>query len=77
MQKQYLTEKEVSESTGISRSTLQHYRWKGLGPKFKKIGTKVLYSVKDLEEFFDSHPTVQSTSQYQIPQEKEIKVVVK
>ncbi len=65
MSKLYLNEKEVSEMTGISRSTLQHYRWKGGGPKFIKLGGSVRYPVNELESFLQSYPLLSSTSQNQ------------
>ena len=63
MQKQYLSEKEVSKYFGYSRSTLQHWRWKGEGPKFIKIKNKVLYPSSEIESFFGSFKIQQSTSQ--------------
>ncbi|MBT6120776.1 helix-turn-helix domain-containing protein [bacterium] len=65
MKKLLFNDTEISGIIGISRSTLQSWRWKGCGPRFKKIGGKVLYEIKELNEFLDSHPTIQSTSQYQ------------
>lgn len=61
---QYYSEKEVAEKLRLSTSTLQKYRWKGIGPKFIKLGTKVLYPSNELEIFIEKHPVIQSTSQH-------------
>lgn len=68
-QKQFLTEREVSKITSISMSTLQHYRWKGGGPKFIKIGGAVRYPIAQLEIFLSGCPLLSNTSQHK----KEVK----
>ena len=59
----YLTEKEVSEQYKYSRSTLQDWRWRGIGPKFIKVRNRVLYPVNELESYFNQFPLQQSTSE--------------
>lgn len=63
MDKKYFTEKEVSELSSYTLSTLQHWRWKGEGPKFIKIKNRVLYPISEVESFFNSFELQQSTSQ--------------
>lgn len=65
MQKEFYTEKELAQKLGgLSCSTLQHWRWSGKGPKFIKIGARVLYPASEINNFLSQHPVVQSTSQY-------------
>ena len=59
----FLTEKNVSRITGYSRSTLQSWRWEGKGPKFIKVGNRVLYPTSSIDEFFDQFSLQQSTSE--------------
>ena len=36
---------------GISVKTVQKWRWKGEGPRFTKLGGRVLYRQSDLDAF--------------------------
>lgn len=40
---------------GLSVPTLKKYRLDGTGPRFAKIGTKVIYRPRDLEAWLDKH----------------------
>ena len=53
MSTKLFTEKEVAENYRISVKTLQNNRVSGKGFKFVKIGGKVLYREKDMEEFIE------------------------
>lgn len=46
---------------GLSRRTLENWRLAGKGPKFRKLGSRVLYSETDLIEFSEAQ-TRHSTS---------------
>lgn len=61
----FLTAGEVSARYGgkISTRTLANWRNQGIGPKYTKLGGKVMYRIADLESWEASN-TVQSTSQY-------------
>ena len=48
---EYLSSREVSVIYGIQAKTLEMWRWRGVGPKFRKFGRLVRYSVRDLEEW--------------------------
>lgn len=52
-QQLWLSEKEVSAMTGISRSTLQKHRFKGIGIPYSKIGSLVRYALGDVVAFMD------------------------
>lgn len=57
-----LTTKEVAELLSVRFNTLEIWRVQGKGPKFKKIGRKVLYDQQDVFEYLESQ-TRTSTSQ--------------
>ena len=49
----------------MPRGTQANYRYQGIGPKYHKIGKKVLYSKEDLDRYFNEnrvHTT--ATSQF-------------
>jgi predicted DNA-binding transcriptional regulator AlpA len=53
----FLTEREVSELTGIAVKTLQRWRLQGVGPAFKKLGgTAVRYARNSVESWIAAQP---------------------
>lgn len=46
-----MDQKEVAEFLHIAEKTLEHYRWKGMGPRYVKIGKLVRYRKCDVIEF--------------------------
>ena len=64
MSSKLLTEKEVAENYRISVYTLRNQRVSGKGFKFVKLGKKVLYNQKDIENLIENN-TFESTTQYQ------------
>lgn len=50
-QKQNLTEEEAAEVLGLSRRTLQMWRYEGKGPVYLKLGGAIRYNRRDLEEY--------------------------
>ncbi len=50
-----LSVKEASNYTGLSCSTLNKLRCSGRGPRFAKIGRRVLYDISDLESWLAKH----------------------
>ena len=44
----HLTTERAAQELGISRHTLEAWRIKGIGPRFRKIGRRVLYEQGDL-----------------------------
>ena len=45
-----LTPYQSSQAYGISEGTLANMRYRKVGPRFFKVGRKVLYFVTDLED---------------------------
>lgn len=63
MQPTFLTPDDLANRWSITPTTLSQWRWNGRGPKFLKIGRKVLYDAQDVE-FFEDQKRHQSTSTY-------------
>jgi len=49
-----LTTIEAAQFLGVRPNTLEIWRCKKKGPKYSKIGRRVLYDINDLEEYFSS-----------------------
>ena len=57
----YLTCDEAGAHLKLSPRTLEKMRTIGGGPRFRKLGRRVMYSLQDLEAWADSR-TCESTS---------------
>lgn len=49
-----LTPDEVAQRLGISRQSLSLWRLKGFGPRFRKVGSRVMYDPRDVVEWLES-----------------------
>lgn len=47
----FLSVVEAAEYLGLKRSTLDHYRWVGGGPKYRKHGGRVFYTKEALDDW--------------------------
>jgi predicted site-specific integrase-resolvase len=52
--KRALSTKEAAACLGLSPGTLEVWRSKGKGPRFRKHGRRVLYEIADLNSYSDS-----------------------
>ena len=59
---QYLTEKQVSESTGLSQKTLSQHRWKSTGLPYSKFGRSIRYNFDDVLAFMEAGRVEPETS---------------
>ena len=50
-----LTTKEAAKFIGVSEGTLRNLRIAGGGPRFIKLGRKVLYDQRDIEDWLEDH----------------------
>lgn len=48
-------EQELSRLTTLSRTTLATMRRKGGGPKFAKLGHRIVYRLADVERWIEEH----------------------
>ena len=46
-----LDQKALAQRWLISERTLEQWRWQGKGPRFLKVGSRVLYRLSDIEAF--------------------------
>lgn len=53
-QRGYPTE-QAADYVGLSRASLVTRRWRGKGPKFIKLGRRVIYLKEDLDTWLESH----------------------
>jgi predicted site-specific integrase-resolvase len=51
MQVQHLDQDAVARRWDISPRTLERWRWTGQGPRFLKIGGRVVYRMEDIEAY--------------------------
>lgn len=70
MAQQKLNTLEASQYLGLQANTLEVWRCHKRGPKYSKIGRRVMYDINDLEEFFKSNSvhtcdSIRKTKQYQ------------
>lgn len=51
MQEAHLNQLELAVRWRVSHRTLERWRWTGEGPRFVKLGGRVVYRVSDIEEY--------------------------
>lgn len=49
--KNYLTTGKLAEFLNISEQTLNKWRWEGKGPRFMKLGSRVVYDQTEVEAY--------------------------
>ena len=52
---QHLTPKDLSARWHIATRTLDNWRWRGEGPRYLKIGGRVVYRIEDVEAYEVEH----------------------
>jgi len=57
-----LTPEQVAETYSIPRGSLANWRCKKIGPKYFRVGRKVLYLIEDVESFIKSTPVMTTGS---------------
>lgn len=62
LQRIMVSRKEAAELYGMSAGTLGNWFSQRRGPKAYKCGTKTLYKISDLEEFFTANPVLTTDS---------------
>ena len=55
------TQEQLAQRWYLSPRTLEQWRWLGKGPKFLKIGARVLYREEDVEDW-EAAQVCQNTS---------------
>ena len=54
MSVKHLNQIELAARLNISPRTLERWRWTGEGPRFMKVGGRVVYRLEDVEGYEDS-----------------------
>ena len=62
-----LNQNEVAKRWHISPRTLEQWRWLGNGPRYVKIGARVLYPESEIEAF--EHGNLHQNTSAPLPQE--------
>jgi predicted DNA-binding transcriptional regulator AlpA len=57
----YLRTPEAGRYLGLSGRTLEKHRTYGTGPRYRKIGGRVVYALKDLEAWADQGAQISTT----------------
>ena len=57
----WLTESEVSELIGVTRATLQNWRWRRVGLLYSKFMRSVRYKESDLYAYMEARRIVPNT----------------
>jgi hypothetical protein len=47
----HLNQRELAERWNISARSLERWRWIGAGPRFLKLGGRVVYRLEDIEAY--------------------------
>ena len=61
-----LTTADAARLLGLQPQTLAKWRWAGTGPRFVRLGRRVMYNLRDLEAFVEAGAR-ESTSQNAAP----------
>ena len=46
-----LDQAQLADRWHISPRTLEHWRWRGVGPRYLKIGARVIYPFDQIEDY--------------------------
>jgi hypothetical protein len=52
---QHLDQRHLADRWLISPRTLEQWRWQGRGPRFLKLGGRVVYPLSEVEAFESAH----------------------
>lgn len=59
----YLNEQQTAERLNVSVRTIRKWRLTGMGPRFRKFGSAVRYSLVDLEAFEEAAVRMSTSDQ--------------
>jgi hypothetical protein len=52
----YVADTEASDITGLKTSTLRKWRVLGKGPRYRRLGRRVVYGLDDLRSWIEACP---------------------
>jgi hypothetical protein len=47
----HFNQRQLADRWSVSERTLERWRWHGCGPRYVKIGNRVLYRIEDIEDY--------------------------
>lgn len=50
-----LPPKDAAERLGLQKRTLEHWRWKGKGPDYTRVGGRIMYDPADLDAWLEAN----------------------
>ena len=56
VRQRYLRADAASRFLGVDKITMAEWRSKGIGPRFRRIGARIVYGVQQLIDFVEQHP---------------------
>jgi predicted DNA-binding transcriptional regulator AlpA len=60
--KRFISPKEFEQIYGIPRGSSANMRWAKKGPKYYRVGRRVMYLVADVEDWIFKNPVLTSDS---------------
>lgn len=67
MTTKHLNQIDLAARWNISHRTLERWRWTGEGPRFVKLGGRVVYRLKDIEDYEREQIRASTTDKAQKP----------
>ena len=64
----HLDQGHLAERWQMSPRTLEQWRWQGRGPRFLKLGGRIVYRIEDVERFESEQLRASTTSPTQAPE---------
>jgi predicted DNA-binding transcriptional regulator AlpA len=62
-----VSSRDAAELLGVSESTLRKWRMRGYGPRFIKMGSRVVYETGELENWLEKQTRTTTMSSYRPP----------
>lgn len=65
MNANFLTAEDLSKRWGIATHTLSQWRWSSRGPRYMKVGRRILYRLNEIEAF-EEHMLRRNTTEIKL-----------
>jgi len=61
----HFNQRQLVDRWSVSERTLERWRWQGCGPRYVKVGNRVLYRLEDIEDYenANTHTSTQPVQQ--------------
>jgi hypothetical protein len=58
-----INQRTLSDRWSVSERTLERWRWRGHGPRYIKLGNRVMYKLEDIEDYENVHSKARTTTE--------------